>query len=110
MALSLALAGPAFAQPSGTWLSQSGETKIQFKKSGGTFIGTIVWTKSGEAVGKQMVHSVKKTGDNRWSGKLWNYQNGKTYTGKMQLLSASKMKLSGCVGPICRNQTWTKSN
>lgn len=104
-------ARPALAEPAGVYLSQSGETKVEFAKCGGSLCGTIVWTKSGQAIGKRMIFDVERTGDNQWQGKLWNYRDGKTYRGKLSL-QGPNLKLSGCAvaGLICRSQVWTPTN
>jgi uncharacterized protein (DUF2147 family) len=62
-------------------------------------------------VGVQMISDIRPTGDG-FSGQLYNPQDGKTYTGKLKLMSPKTLQLSGCVfgGLICRSQTWTKAN
>ena len=42
-------AGPAAAQkfsPAGTWLSQTGETRVRIAPCGGQMCGTIAWVKN----------------------------------------------------------------
>lgn len=110
-ALTLLAAPAALADPSGVYVSQSKETKVRFDKCGSSFCGTIAWTKSGDRslVGRRMIYDVRQTGDNAWEGRLWNYQDGKTYKGKLSI-QGDDLKLAGCVlgGMICRNQIWTK--
>ncbi|NIX77211.1 DUF2147 domain-containing protein [Microvirga terricola] len=123
----LLLAGAVNAQPadpSGTYLSESGETRVKIAKCGSAYCGTIV-SVQGEAkdvnnpdaslrsrnlVGVHMITDIQPAGDG-FSGQLYNYKDGKTYTGKMSF-QGQAMKLSGCVfgGLICRSQTWTKVN
>jgi uncharacterized protein (DUF2147 family) len=38
--------GAFAAEPTGVWLSQSGETKVRIAPCGPAFCGTIVWVKS----------------------------------------------------------------
>jgi uncharacterized protein (DUF2147 family) len=122
-----ALAGPALAQsgdPSGTWLSQSGETRVRIARCGGVYCGTIVAAshpkdannpdpakRDRSLVGVQMITDVKPSGDG-FSGQLYNPQDGKTYTGKLKLVTPQSLELSGCVmgGLFCRAQTWTRVN
>jgi uncharacterized protein (DUF2147 family) len=121
------LAGAAQAQaldPSGTYLSESGETQVRIAKCGQAYCGTIV-SIQGDAkdvnnpetslrgrslVGVQMISDLRPSG-NGFTGQLYNYKDGKTYTGKMSFAGKS-MQLSGCVlgGLICRSQTWAKLN
>lgn len=121
------LAGAAFAQaqdPSGTYLSESGETRVRIAKCGQVYCGTILSVqgqpkdvnnpdaglKERSLVGIQMISNIQPSGDG-FTGQLYNYKDGKTYTGKMTFAGKS-MQLSGCVlgGLICRSQTWAKVN
>ena len=117
---------PANAQDAtGTWLTASGETRVRIAPCGGNVCGTIVWTKdtgakdvnnpnaaqkSRNLVGVNMI-SMKPAGDKKWSGTLYNPQDGKTYSGTLTQNDANSLSLSGCVaGIFCRSQTWTRVN
>ena len=59
-------------------------------------------------VGKRIVWDMVAKGDGAYAdGKIWRPSNGKTYRSKMAM-SGTSLKVSGCVGPICSGQTWTK--
>lgn len=129
MMLTLALMAAATlparaADPRGTWMSQSGETRVRFADCGGQLCGTIVASaqardeknedpalRSRALVGVRMI-TMRANGTDSWQGSLYNFQDGKTYTGRMTMPSANAMSLSGCVmgGLICRSQTWTRVN
>ena len=110
--------------PSGTYLSESGETQVRVARCGAAHCGTIVAVKgeskdvnnpdpqkrSRNLVGVQMMMDIQPSGQG-FTGQLYNHKDGKTYTGKMTFAGKS-MQLSGCVlgGLICRSQTWTKIN
>ncbi len=110
---------------SGTYLSQSGDTRVRMSPCGAAFCGTIIWVKTPAndvnnpdasrrarpLVGVQMISNMKPAGGGSYSGNLYNYQDGKTYTGKATATPGG-MELSGCVlgGLICRSQTWTRVN
>jgi uncharacterized protein (DUF2147 family) len=113
------------APPDGTWLSESGKTKIKMAPCGSKYCGTIVWVQGPEMkdvknpdeskrsrnlVGLQMVYDMVPDGEG-YKGSLYNYDDGKTYTGKLNLEGA-KLKLSGCVfgGIICRSTEWSRSD
>ena len=122
---------PVSAQPArgggavGTWLSQSGETRVRLGPCGAQMCGTIVWVKSPgkdvhnpdaaqrsrDLVGLRMI-TMAPNGDAQWKGTLYNYTNGQTYSGTMKLSGQNTMELSGCVmgGIVCRAQTWTRVN
>jgi len=119
---------PALAQgqePTGTCLSESGDTRVRISRCGGSYCGVIVAVR-GEAkdvnnpdptlrsrnlVGVQMISNITPAAGG-FQGSLYNYKEGKTYSGKMSFTSGKSMELSGCVlgGLICRSQTWTKVN
>ncbi|MBM6596090.1 DUF2147 domain-containing protein [Microvirga pudoricolor] len=123
----LALSGAAHAQsadPSGTYVSETGETRVRIARCGAAWCGTIVSVK-GETkdannpdpslrnrslVGVQMISNIQPTADG-WNGSLYNYKDGKTYAGKMKI-KGNALELSGCVlgGLICRAQTWAKAS
>nr|WP_272211111.1 DUF2147 domain-containing protein [Marinicella sp. W31]MDC2876993.1 DUF2147 domain-containing protein [Marinicella sp. W31] len=121
----LAFSGTAFAtSPAGTWMTESGKTQVKIAPCADAFCGTIVWQKTpskdvknpdkskrGNAlVGTQMLFNLKPVGTDAWKGKLYNFENGKNYTGKMELTGGDTLKLSGCVlgGAICKSQQWKK--
>jgi len=121
-----ALAVPALAQDAtGTWLTASGETRVRIAPCGGNVCGTVVWTKNAaqkdennpnaalknrSVVGINMI-TMKPDGNRKWSGSLYNPQDGKTYSGSLTLNDANSLSLSGCVaGIFCRSQTWTRVN
>jgi uncharacterized protein (DUF2147 family) len=124
----LSLAAPVLAQnrdPSGTYLSESGDTRVRIARCGGAYCGTIVAVR-GETkdvnnpdtglrgrnlVGVQMISNIRPAGEG-FEGSLYNYKDGKTYSGRMNFSGGNAMQLSGCVlgGLICRTQTWTRVN
>ena len=109
--------GAAMADPSGTWTTDGGLSRVQIAPCGGDYCGTVVWTKdperkdvkSGKLVkGMTILTGLKETGANAYQGKIYNPQDGRTYTGYMTISGASA-KLKGCVvRPLCKTQTWTR--
>lgn len=105
----------------GVWKTEKG-WKVKIYKCGSSHCGKVVdgtsvkdvhnpnkALKSRKVVGVRMIWGMKKSGS-KYAGKLYNPNDGKTYTGKIVVLSASSIKLSGCVfgGLICKSQTWSK--
>jgi uncharacterized protein (DUF2147 family) len=113
----LVLAGSgaaALADPTGTWLRETGNSRVRVAPCGSSLCGSIVWLKddSGPSkVGQRVFYDMVKSGDNTWSGQAFNPEDGKTYSGKM-VVSGSSMTTSGCVlgGLICRSVKWSKVN
>ncbi|WP_417671364.1 DUF2147 domain-containing protein [Roseibium sp.] len=109
----------------GEWSRPSGSSKIRISKCGGALCGKLIWLKTPRKdtanpdpgkrerplLGVQIVRAMKPTGKkNQWKGKVYNAEDGKTYTGFIELPSANKMTLEGCVmgGLICKGETWTR--
>lgn len=107
----------------GVWLTQSGESRVRIGPCGDAWCGVIAWTKAGgkdsknsdpalrdrNLAGMQMF-SMKKSAPGLFSGQLYNPQDGKTYTGKLETVDQNAVKLKGCVmgGLVCKSQTWTR--
>lgn len=128
--LSLSASGVSIAQAApagkidGVWQTQSGDTRVRIGPCGGAWCGVIVWTRDGGADvknpapalrsrslnGLTMITGMKPDAAGSYAGKLYNYRDGKTYTGKMQPISPTELQLKGCVlgGLICSGQTWTR--
>jgi uncharacterized protein (DUF2147 family) len=105
-----ALAG----DPSGTWLRESGASRVKIAKCGAAYCGHIVWLKdtSGPAkVGQRVFYDMMPNGEDAWKGKAFNPEDGKTYSGKMSL-SGSSLTTAGCAlgGLICKSVNWAKAN
>ena len=105
----------------GVWRTEKG-WKVKLYKCGGSYCGKVVGgtnakdvknpnkaLRSRRMVGVRMIWGMKKSGDS-YAGKLYNPNDGKTYTGKISKITGSSMRLSGCVlgGLICKGQTWRK--
>lgn len=121
---------PAIAQEAskahGVWQSESGITRVRVSPCGKNLCGHVVWQKNPSKdvhnsdpgkrqrpiVGLQLVSNMKPTGADEWQGAIYNYEDGKTYQGKVKLNGSNKLTLGGCVmgGIVCQSRTWTKIN
>ncbi|UWR23587.1 DUF2147 domain-containing protein [Sulfitobacter sp. S190] len=119
-AIAVGFAGAAFADPAiGTWKTQVDDGNyayVKMSKCGAALCGTIARTfnSSGEFksanIGKQLVWDMQSQGGGSYkNGKIWQPSTGKVYKSKMSL-SGNALKVSGCVGPICKKQTWSRVN
>lgn len=129
MALGLALAsGPASAQKAedalGVWLNPDNGSNVEFYKCGAGVCGKIVKVTDGQKtddknpdpakrnrpiVGLVIMQGATKSGDNKWSGTLYNRENGKSYSGTLTVKDKNTLDLSGCVAAIlCKTVTWTR--
>lgn len=115
------------ADAKGDWVRPNGASKIRISSCGNALCGNLIWlreprndTQNPDAskrdrplLGVRIVQSMKPTSkDNQWKGKVYNAEDGKTYTGFIELTSANKLKLEGCVmgGLICKGETWNRAN
>ena len=63
-------------------------------------------------IGVPIVLGMKPSGTpDKWSGQIYNAEDGKTYSGNLIMQGPNSLKLEGCVlgGLICKGQTWTRS-
>ncbi|QUS54591.1 DUF2147 domain-containing protein [Pseudovibrio brasiliensis] len=122
--LSLGLTTSALAaDATGTWMRANGTAKIKISKCGGNLCGNIVWLKKPRKdtenpdpklrdrslIGTKTILGMKPNGKNSWKGRVYNAEDGKTYSGKMELVSDNKLKLEGCVLIFCKGDTWTRT-
>ena len=121
-ALSLALAAPAAADPVlGMWKTQPDDNgnfgHVQIYTCDAAICGVIrrAFDSAGnpvesENVGKRMIWDMQAEGNGTYSGgRIWAPDRDRTYNSKMEL-SGDSLEVSGCFGPICRGQTWTRAN
>jgi uncharacterized protein (DUF2147 family) len=125
----------AFAQDTdaiiGEWYTQGGKSTIDMYKCGSLYCGKISWLKepfrkdgtdkvdthnpdkskrNRNILGMDIVWGFKYKGKNKWSGgKIYDPDNGKTYSCKMRL-DGTKLKVRGYIGFsfIGRTTVWTK--
>ena len=131
LAFALCATSALAGDPSGLWLTEDGEAKIKVGACGGAMCGTIAWLKepndkatnkpktdknNGNAslrerpiIGSPVLLSMKAEGADKWSGQLYNADDGKTYSGNIAL-AGNTMKVQGCVAIICKTKTWTRTN
>jgi uncharacterized protein (DUF2147 family) len=126
--------GALAADPAGTWLTQTGGSRIRVADCGGALCGTIIWLKepndpdtgkpktdknnsdaakrSRPLLGVQIVLGMKPNGTDKWAGQVYNAEDGKTYSGNLTYSGGNSLQLQGCAlgGLVCKSQTWTKVN
>ena len=115
-AFALGLAGAAAADPvTGTWKTETGETggflHVKIAPCGDEICGVIdkvLGNGNTSIEGERIIWDMKPKGNGSYSGgRIWAPDVDKTYRSKMAL-SGNALKVAGCVGPICRSQTWTR--
>jgi uncharacterized protein (DUF2147 family) len=131
----LLAAPPAKAQAGGDaggiWLTQAGDAKVRVSRCGGGICGVVVWLREpiDPATGKPQVDDknpnpslarrpiiglplfseMRPSGPNRWSGQIYNADDGKSYVSNVSVLGPDSLRVEGCLGALCGGETWTRS-
>lgn len=128
------LSSAAFAESAeGTWLSEDGATKVRLSDCGGKLCGTVVWLdnpidhdtgkpktdklnpdpakRARPLLGLQVVNGMAPSGPNKWSGSIYNADDGRTYTAHLNLEDRARAKVVGCVlAVLCKSHVWKRAN
>jgi uncharacterized protein (DUF2147 family) len=133
--LTALLAAPAATaqtgDPSGIWLTQAGDAKVRVSKCGAQTCGVVVWLRepTNPATGLPMVDDknpnpalakrpmiglplftdMRISGPNKWSGHIYNADDGGTYVSNISVSGPDTLRVEGCVGALCGGETWTRS-
>lgn len=125
---------PAVAQsagdPTGTWQTQAGDARVKVSKCGGGLCGVIVSIrdkidpatgkpavddknpnpalKNRPMVGVSLFSGMRQVAANKWSGSIYNADDGSTYASNVSVAGPDQLRVEGCVGPICGGETWTR--
>jgi uncharacterized protein (DUF2147 family) len=117
---------------SGIWLTQAGDAKVRVSRCGGGICGVIVWLKdpidpaTGKAqvddknhnpslarrpmIGLPLFSDMQPTGPNKWSGQIYNADDGNSYASNISVTGPDTLKVEGCVGGLCGGENWSRSS
>ena len=117
----------------GTWLTQDGSSRVQFRSCAQNQCGYIVWLrepvdpetgkarqdkfnsneslKSRPLVGLLMITDIAATTAGAWEATLYNPRDGNSYKGQLTDLGGGRLQLKGCalLGLICKTEVWTRA-
>jgi uncharacterized protein (DUF2147 family) len=124
-----AVSGSAFAADvTGLWATPSNGGQVEIARCGNSLCGKLVTSTPIKAdparkdaknkdeaqrnrplKGLQMLYDFTG-GPTKWTGgKVYNPEDGGTYSGTIELVSDNELKLKGCiVAPLCKTQKWTR--
>lgn len=117
--------------PAGIWLTQAGDAKIRINHCATGLCGTIIWLKdpvdrkTGKpqvddknanpelakrpVIGINIFNRMKSVTQNKWSGTIYNADDGKSYSSDVIVTGPHKLEVRGCVmAVLCGGETWTK--
>ena len=121
--------GSALADPTGIWLDKDGDT-LRIQHCGPALCGTIVnlrvrvdpatgrprtdtknpdmGRRNRPLVGIQSLIAMRPSGPGKWSGQLYNVDDGRTYTGNLIELGPGKIRVEGCVLGMCGGESLSR--
>jgi uncharacterized protein (DUF2147 family) len=125
---------PATAQgvneATGLWQTQAGDARVRVSKCGGSICATVaslrdkVDPQTGKPaiddknpdparatrpiVGIHLFIDMRPTAPGRWSGQIYNADDGKTYASNISLAGPDTLKVEGCVGAFCGGENWSR--
>jgi uncharacterized protein (DUF2147 family) len=117
-------------EPSGVWVTQAGDARVKISKCGGNLCGVIVWLKEPHdpatgrpatdsknpnpalakrpMIGLPLFGSMQPSGGQRWSGQIYNADDGNIYASHVTLTGPDTLRVEGCVGAICGGENWNR--
>ena len=115
----------------GLWITKNRDAKVRVADCGGSLCGTIVWqaqpvdretgrpatdrsnpdpSKRNRPMVGVRIFGMQPTSTNKWTGAIYNAEDGKTYSGNIELLGLGALKIEGCLGPFCNHEIWSRTN
>ena len=121
----------AGGEPTGIWLTQAGGAKVRVSRCGGGICGVVVWLRDpiDSATGKPQIDDknrnpvsakrpmiglplfsgMQPAGPNKWSGQIYNADDGNTYASNISAAGPDALRVEGCMGALCGGENWTRS-
>jgi uncharacterized protein (DUF2147 family) len=82
----------------GPWVRDNGESRVQIGACSQALCGHFTWVKPPAkrgGVGMKVFFDMAPAGNGKWSGKAFNPEDGKTYSGAMQA-AGNRLAATGC--------------
>lgn len=119
-ALMFAAAAASGSSIEGRWKSPGGNSIIDIAPCGSSWCGTVAWASArakkdsakvtDHLVGTQLLTGLKQGGDGRWQGRLFIPDKNMRVTAKIQVMSPSQLRVSGCLAgkSLCKSALWAR--
>ena len=117
-------------EPIGVWLTQAGDARVKVSKCGGGLCGVIVGLKDPidpatvkpqvddknpnpglkkrPMIGLSLFSGMQPSAPNKWSGQIYNADDGGTYASSISVAAPDTLRVEGCVGALCGGENWTR--
>ncbi|XIA66499.1 DUF2147 domain-containing protein [Bradyrhizobium sp. TZ2] len=117
-------------EPTGVWLTQAGDARVRVSKCGGGICGVIVGLKepvdpatgkpqqddknpnpalrNRPMIGLPLFSGMQPTAAGKWSGQIYNADDGSSYASSVSVTGPDTLKVEGCVGALCGGENWTR--
>lgn len=118
------------SDPSGVWLTQAGDARVHVSRCGGGICGKIVWLRDPidnatglpqvddknpnpalaqrPIIGLTIFSGMQPVTSNKWTGRIYNADDGQTYAANITLQNDAALEVQGCVGMLCGGEIWTR--
>jgi uncharacterized protein (DUF2147 family) len=131
-AVSLVASGAATAQPvrtpteptpMGEWMVAKQLARIKIADCDGRLWGVVTWEahpgidkknpdpnlRTRPTLGMPILLGMTPTKTNQWDGKIYNSEDGHTYSANISLLDQNTLRVQGCfLGFLCGGENWTR--
>lgn len=129
--LSFGASAQESGDPTGTWLTQAGDAKVQVSRCGTAICGVVVWLRdptdphTGKpavddknpnpslrrrpVIGLPLFIGMQPSGTSRWAGRIYNADDGGTYDSDIAMMGPNSLRVNGCVGGLCGGENWTRA-
>jgi uncharacterized protein (DUF2147 family) len=129
VSVTAAAAAHASSDVVGVWRMANGKVTVRLAPCGGKLCGTVIGLKrpldkNGKpkldkenpdaalrkrpVIGLTILSNMTANGEGRWSGTIYNPDDGNTYKSKMRLQSADTIKVEGCVVVFCKSMKFVR--
>jgi len=117
-------------EATGLWETQAGDARVRVSKCGSAICATVASLrdkldpKTGKPavddknpdpakatrsmIGLHLFINMQPAGPNKWSGQIYNADDGKTYSSNVSVAGPDTLKVEGCVGAFCGGENWTR--
>ena len=126
-----AASGARAADATGIWMTEGSKARVRVAPCGNAICGTVIWLREANGadglpkrdeknedatkqsrplLGSAVLLSMSPDGETRWKGRIYNAEDGKTYSASFTITGPSSARLEGCVAAIfCKSQVWTRN-